>query len=156
MNRNSPVRDVMTTEVITLGPGDSVEQALHTLVDRGVDGVPVVDGDRRVVGILSSADLLIKEAEVHLPRVFSLLDFTFELGKKDFEQDLSRALGTRVEQLMTAEPYVCSADDTVEKAATTMHDQHVSRLPVVDGAGRLVGVVSRQDILRAILLAGGE
>jgi CBS domain-containing protein len=156
MNRNSPVREVMTTEVVTLGAFDSVETALHTLVERGPDGVPVLDGDGRVVGVLSSADLLIKEAEVHAPSFISLLDFTFEWGRKHFEEDLRRALGTKVEQLMTADPYVCGPDESIEKAATLMHDHHVSRLPVVDGDGRVLGIVARRDILRAILLAGGE
>jgi len=154
MDSSSPVREVMTTEVVTFGPDDTVEHALRTLVDSGVDAAPVVDGDRIVVGVLSSADLVVKEAQLHLPRFISVLGASFEIGKRDFDADLEKALGSRVSQLMSSDPITCRPDDTIEQAATLMHDERVSRLPVTDGDGRLVGLVSRHDVLRAILEGG--
>ena len=73
---------------------------------------------------------------------------------RKFDHELEKALGSKVEQLMSDEPITCGPDDTIEAAATLLHDRHVSRLPVVDADGRLVGVVSRHDILRAILEGG--
>ncbi|MEO7556327.1 MAG: CBS domain-containing protein [Acidimicrobiales bacterium] len=144
----------MTTQVVTFGPDDTVEHALRTLVDSGVDAAPVIDGDRIVVGVLSSADLVVKEAQLHLPRFISVLGASFEIGKRDFDADLEKALGSRVSQLMANEPITCGPDDTIEQAATLMHDERVSRLPVTDGDGHLVGLVSRHDVLRAILEGG--
>ena len=154
MDSSSPVSEIMTTDVVTFGPTDTVEHALRTLVDSGVDAAPVVDTDGAVVGVLSSADLVVKEAELHLPRFISVLGASFELGKRDFDSELEKALGSTVAQLMSERPVTCRPDDTIEHAATLMHDRRVSRLPVTDGAGHLVGVVSRHDILRAILEGG--
>ncbi|MGI8663700.1 MAG: CBS domain-containing protein [Acidimicrobiales bacterium] len=154
MDSNSPVREVMTSEVVTFGPDDTVEHALRTLVDSGVDAAPVLDGDRVVVGVLSSADLVVKEAQLHLPRFISVLGASFELGKRSFDAELEKALGSTVAQLMSDDPVTCRPDDTIEAAASLIHDRHVSRLPVTDGSGKLVGIVSRHDILRAILEGG--
>jgi predicted transcriptional regulator len=96
--------------------------------------------------------LIVQESQIHVPWVISLLGATLTLpGQQDhFEDDLRRALGQSVSEVMTDEPVVCRDTDTLERAATLMHDHHVSRLPVVRG-GSLVGIVSRGDILRAIL-----
>lgn len=154
MDSSSPVREVMTTSVTTFGLDDSVEHALRTLIDSGVDACPVVDADGIVVGMLSSADLVVKEAELHLPRFIAVLGATFEVGKRSFDDELEKALGSKVAQLMSDHVITCGPDDTIQLAATRMHDDHVSRLPVVDAAGQLVGIVSRHDILRAILEGG--
>jgi CBS domain-containing protein len=154
MDRTSPVREVMTAKVISFAPDDTVERALRTLVDSGVDAGPVVDADGRVLGILSSADLVLKEAELHLPRFISVLGASFEIGKRHFEEDLEKALGSHASQLMTQPAITCGPDDTIEHAATLLHEKRVSRLPVVDGDGQLVGIISRLDVLRAILAGG--
>lgn len=156
MDSSSPVREVMSTQVVTFAPGDTVEHALRTLIDSGVDAAPVVDGAGSVVGMLSSADLVVKEAKLHLPSFISVLGASFEIGKRDFDADLEKALGSTVAQLMSTDVVTCRPDDTIERAATLMHDEQVSRIPVTDEGGRLVGLVSRHDILRAILEGGAS
>ena len=142
----------MTTEVLTFRPDDNVGDAMASLVERGIDAAPVVDEAGAVVGLLSTGDLIVQETNLHVPTVISLLGATLELpsSKRHFEEDLRRALGSTVGDVMSGEPVTISSTATVEDAATAMHDEKVSRLPVVDG-GRLVGIVSRTDILRAIL-----
>ncbi len=152
MDRNSPVRDIMTTDVLTFGPDDGVEQAMRTLLERNIDAAPVVDGEGAVVGVLSNGDLIVQESEVHFPTVLTFLGGTFEFGHKHFEEELRRALGSKVSDVMSTEPLVCTDDDTIERAATLMHEHDVSRLPVVRD-GRLVGIVSRNDVLRAIIIS---
>ncbi|MGQ0616826.1 MAG: CBS domain-containing protein [Acidimicrobiia bacterium] len=154
MDRFSPVRDVMTTEVVTLSPDDTVETALRTLLDSGVDAAPVVDGAGVVVGMLSDADLIVRESQLHFPTVVTILGASIELGQKRFDDDLRKALGARVADVMSDEPFTCGPDESIERAATVMHDEELSRLPVLDGDGRLVGLISRKDVLRAILAAG--
>lgn len=152
MPRDIPIRDVMTTEVVTFGADDPVESAMKRLVDGGVDAGPVVDDAGAVVGLLSTGDLIVQESELHGPTVLSILGASIELppSKHRFEEDLRRLLGAKVNDVMTREPITCGPNDTIETAATLMHDNDISRLPVVE-AGKLVGIVARGDIMRAIV-----
>jgi CBS domain-containing protein len=152
MSRDTPVRDVMSTEVLTFAPDDNVRDAMAALVDRSIDAAPVVDGSGAVVGMLSTGDLIVQETQLHFPTVISLLGATLELpsSQKHFEDDLRKALGGTVEDVMSGDPVVCGEDDSIERAATLMHENDVSRLPVVRD-GRLVGIVSRTDVLRVVL-----
>ena len=153
MSRDLPVHQVMTADVVTFAPTDNVRDAMNTLVSRGVDAGPVVDGDGRVVGMLSTGDLILQDAQIHLPTVISLFGAYIELpsSHKHFEKDLEKALGATVGEVMTDDPVTCGPDDTLERAATLMHERDVSRLPVVDGDHRLVGLIARGDIVRALI-----
>ncbi|CAN5765726.1 hypothetical protein BH10ACT1_BH10ACT1_08790 [soil metagenome] len=152
MSRQSPVSEVMTVEVLTFSPDDLVGDAMQVLVDRGIDGAPVVNAGGEVVGMLSTGDLIVQESRLHFPTVISLLGATLELpsSKKHFDDDLRRTLASTVGEVMQADPVTIGADDTVEEAATLLHEHDISRLPVVGDTG-LVGIVSRVDILRSII-----
>lgn len=152
--RDMPVRDLMVTDVLAFGPGDNVQDAMRALVLRDIDAAPVVGDDGRVVGMLSTADLIVEEARIPLPAVITLLGAVLELpsSKRRYEETLEKALGATVGEVMADDEVVAiGPDDTLETAATVMHDQDVSRVPVVDGDGRLVGLVARGDIVRAIV-----
>lgn len=153
MPRTLPVSQFMTTDVVAFSPTDDVEAAMATMVERSVDGAPVVDADRRVVGMLSTGDLIVQESRVHVPTVISLFGAYLELpsSARRFEQDLRRAIGGQVADVMHAGPVTSRGDATLEEAATLMHDHDVSRLPIVDDDGALVGILARADILRAII-----
>jgi CBS domain-containing protein len=142
----------MTTDVLTFSPDDTVEAAMKAMVERNVDGSPVVDQGGKVVGMITTGDLIVQESQVHVPTVISLFGAYLELpsSHRRFEEDLRKALGGKVADVMHKDPVTAGADDTLETAATLMHDHEVSRLPVVRD-GRLAGIVSRTDILRAIL-----
>lgn len=152
MPRPTLVREVMTTDVLTFGPDEPVEDAYRRLSDRGVDGAPIVDGDGDVVGMLTTGDLLVQETKLHYPTVVSLFNAYLELpsSHRKFEKELRKAVGASVADVMTAEVHACSPDDTLERAATLMHEHDVSRLPVTEGH-RLVGLIARGDILRAVM-----
>lgn len=141
----------MTTDVLTFSPEDRVQDAYAALLERNIDGAPVVDGDR-VVGMLTTDDLLVQETKLHYPTVVSLFGAYLELpsSHRKFEEELRKAVGASVRDVMSSPATTCSPDDTLERAATLMHEQEVSRLPVTEG-GRLVGIVARGDILRAVM-----
>jgi len=143
----------MTADVIAFGPNDNVDESMRKMVDVGVDGAPVVDTDGKVVGVLTTGDLIVRESKVHFPTVISVLGATLEWPgeKKHFDEDLERALGADVREVMTAEPVTIRVDQTVEDAATLMHDHDVSRLPVVDADGKLAGIIGRTDVLRVLV-----
>jgi CBS domain-containing protein len=158
-----PVTDIMTRDVVSFASDETVEVAMRRLVDAGVDAGPVVDGDGRVVGILSTGDLVVEEARLHFPTIVNFLgvNVTLPFDKKSLDESVAKALGSTVGEVMTADPECLPEGSTVQDAATLLHDHNVSRLPVVDAAGRLVGIVARGDIVRAIIMAsdgsgGGE
>jgi CBS domain-containing protein len=153
MPRNTLVRDVMTTDVLTFLPTDSVESAARSLSERKLGGAPVVDGDGVVIGLLEDDDLIVQDTRLHFPTVISVFGAYLELPSsvRHFESDLRKAVGATVADVMDADAPTCGPDDTLETVATTLHDRNSSRLAVVDEAGRLLGVVSRGDLVRAIV-----
>ena len=157
MPRSTPVRDVMTTDVLSFGPDDPVQEALERLVARDVDGAPVVDDDGQLVGMLTADDLLVQETKLHYPTVISLFGAYLELpsSHRKFEADLRRAVAATVSDVMHGDPVACGLDDTLERVATIMHEEKLGRLPVVED-GRLVGIIARGDILRSIVASPGE
>lgn len=146
----------MTTDVLAFRPDTPVTEAMEAMVARGVSGAPVVDDDGRVVGVVSTGDLIVREANVHGPTVISILGALIPLpsSERHYLEDLHKALGATVGDVMNDEPVTIGPEATLEEAATLMHDRGVSRLPVVDDEGRLVGIISRADIVRAMVRRG--
>jgi CBS domain-containing protein len=136
------VASLMTTDVVTVAPGATYKEVVERLHERGVSAVPVVDADRRVLGIVSEADLLLKE-ERPAPRPGGHL--------LDPHGDAARARARNAAALMSSPAVTVPSDATLTQAARLMHRHHVKRLPVVGPAGELVGIVSRADLLGAFL-----
>ncbi|KUO17711.1 CBS domain-containing protein [Streptomyces dysideae] len=141
------VSDVMTRAVATVGRDAAFKDIVRTMQDRKVSALPVVDGGQRVVGIVSEADLLPKEEFRD-----SDPDRYTQLRRLS---DLAKAGSVTADELMTAPALTVRADATLAQAARTMARARVKRLPVVDEAGRLEGVVSRADLLK-VFLRGDE
>ncbi|MBI2708797.1 MAG: CBS domain-containing protein [Actinobacteria bacterium] len=152
MPRTTPVAEVMTTDVLRFSPTDTVRDAMRAMVEADVDGAPVTDESGRVVGLLSTDDLIVRESRLHFPTVIELLGGVIELPgqAKRFDEEIRRALGSTVGDVMSTEVSTVSPDDTLETAASLMHDRRASRLPVVR-AGVLVGIIGQGDVVRAIL-----
>ena len=153
MPRNTLVRDVMTTDVLSFSPSDSVETAARALSERRLGGAPVVDEDGTVVGLLEDDDLIVQDTRLHFPTVISVFGAYLELPSslRHFEADLRKAVGATVGDVMDADAPTCRPDDTLETVATFLHDRNASRMAVVDDDGRMVGIVSRGDLVRAIV-----
>lgn len=152
--RDTPVRDLMVTDVLTFKASDDIQTAMRALVMSDIDGAPVVDDEGYVIGSLSNGDLIVEEAIIPLPAVITLLGGVMELPKsrKKYEEDLDKALGATVGEVMQEGVVaILNPADTLEDAATVMHDEELDRVPVCDDDGRLVGIVGRGDILRAIV-----
>lgn len=147
------VAEYMTTDVLCVRDRDPVPEAVRRLVERGVDGAPVVDAHGRLVGMLSSSDVLVQDAQVHLPTIITLFGMSAGLPGEAarFDRDIQRALASTVDELMAPDPLTITPGATMSEAATRMHDADVSRLPVVDDTGRVVGIVARGDVLRYLV-----
>nr|WP_242041631.1 CBS domain-containing protein [Alkalinema sp. FACHB-956] len=145
------VADVMTRNPITAHPETPLKQLIHTMAENRVSGMPVVDGAGKLVGIVSETDLMWQETGVTPPPYVMILDSIIYLkNPATYERDLHRALGVTVAEVMSPHPIVIQEDQSVAEAARLMHDRHVHRLPVVDGTGRLTGILTQGDILRTM------
>jgi len=136
------VLDAMTTDVLTIGPDDSLKGAARLMLARGVSGLPVIDADNKLVGIVTEADFVRQEAERSLHARRRLLATVFGDGD-------AREHGETVRDVMTASPLVVTADARIAEAARVMNERGVKRLPVVDSEGSLIGIISRADIVAA-------
>lgn len=156
MPRELPVTQIMTTDVVTLTPEASVEDAVALLTQHGISGAPVVDPDGRLLGVLDDNDLILAEARLHAPTVVEILGAYFALpGERHrFDEEVRHALGATVGELMDDEPPTVGLDATVEDVATLIVDRHTSRVLVVDGAGKVAGIVTRGDLVAAMGRSG--
>lgn len=136
------VASVMTRDVVTVPPDAPYKEVVELLHERGVSAVPVIDADRRVLGMVSEADLLLKEERLE-PRPGGHL--------LDPHGEAARAMARNAAAVMTAPAVTVASDATLTAAARLMHRHHVKRLPVVDATGTLVGMVSRADLLMVFL-----
>ena len=147
------VREIMDSDPVTVSPDASVEEVVRALRDNELPGVPVVDGDGRCVGIVTEADLVLpdEDGDLHIPHYINLFGgtvFLEPLGR--FEERLRKAFASTAEDMMTADPDTVAPDTDVKEAARLIHESGHNRLPVVDEDGRLVGVVTRLDVLGAL------
>jgi CBS domain-containing protein len=132
------VRDVMTKAVVTANENTTFRELATRMLDNHVSALPVVDPDKRVIGVVSEADLLVKEAAVADRSVWG----SWRRGRRS-----EMAPAELAQDLMTSPAVTIGSDDTMAEAACRMHAHRVKRLPVVDRAGRLVGIISRIDLL---------
>jgi len=146
------VRDIMDPDPVTVQPGSPVEEVVSVLRSHELPGVPVVDGDGRCVGIVTEADLVLPDdqGDLHLPHYVNLFGgtvFLEPLGR--FEDRLRKAFASNAADMMTRDPDTVTPDTEVREAARLIHESGHNRLPVVED-GRLVGVVTRLDVLGAL------
>ena len=147
------VREIMDSEPVTVGPDASVEEVVRTLDEHELPGVPVVDGSGKLVGIITENDLILRDeqADLHLPHHLDIMGGVIYLeSMKHFEERIKKAFASKGEDMMTADPITVTPDAPVEESAKLIAKHKHNRLPVVDDDGRLVGVVTRLDVLDAI------
>lgn len=140
------VRDVMTREVVTVTDSAGFQEIVRLTQEHGVSALPVVDGEGRLMGIVSEADLLLKEEFEPEPEAkHRLLDVRWRKVQR------AKAAGRVATQLMTTPVVTLAPDATLREAARLMHERKVKRLPVIDANGKVVGIVSRADLLKVFL-----
>jgi CBS domain-containing protein len=147
------VRDVMTTSVTSVGRSTPLQDVAELLVDRRISGVPVVDEDGIVLGVVSEADFLVKEQGAEAIRHRRLARMLGE--STESKAQLAKVRATNAGEAMTAPPVTIESTSPISAAARLMTARRVNRLPVVDG-GRLVGIVTRADLLRAYVRSDEE
>ena len=144
-------RDIMTANVITVTPETEIVQAARILLENRINGLPVVDDQGRLVGIVCQSDLIVQQKRVRVPSLFTFLDGYITLtSTRHFEREVEKIAASQVRQAMTPDPTSVSPDTAIEDVATLMVEKNYHTLPVV-ADGCLVGVIGKEDVLRTIM-----
>jgi CBS domain-containing protein len=141
------VRDVMTREVETVTPDTSLKGAARKMVQLSVSGLPVIDQERRVVGIITEGDFVRRRVGVPSHSLFHPV-----AGRPRQRGRTGRSVG----EVMTTKVVSIGTEASLAEAARTMTQQNVKRLPVVDACGRLAGIISRADIVASFARPDAE
>jgi CBS domain-containing protein len=139
------IEEIMTARVITVHRETSVQEAARLMSTHHVSGLPVIDANDRVVGMISDGDLILRQRR---PKIKPWWRLFFE-NAEQLARDYRKIVGQTVADVMTQPALVISPAFSIETAAAIMDNRQIRRLPVVRD-GRLVGIVSRADLIRAL------
>lgn len=144
------VADIMTREVVSVRPDMRVGQIARVFRENQLSGLPVVTDRGDLVGVITELDMVKRHARPQLPAFLPLLGAYIPLGTKEYKESLRRITGVTAADIMTTPVNTISLDASIEDAATVMVSNRANPLPVVDDNGRMVGIISRTDILGVI------
>ena len=144
-------RDIMTRDPITISPETKIAEAAKLLLEKNINGVPVMSGTGQLVGVLCQSDLIKQQKKLPVPSIFTLLDGFIPLtSMKHLEKEVRKITGTTVAHTMTPNPVTVRSDMTIHEIAGLMVDKNFHTIPVVD-EGKLVGIVGKEDVLRTMM-----
>lgn len=151
------VKDVMTKDVISFAPEDSLKSVAKTLIEEKISAGPVVDEEDRAVGVISESDLMeaLKYHEDLGSELLSLVPvygdiWSFQRDFKEADEWFHRVEEGKVKDEMSKKVFTVHPEDEVSRAAESMVLRKVNHVPVVDDEDKLVGIVARADVIRAI------
>lgn len=143
------VSEIMTKEPITVSPETSLEEAIQILAEREISGLPVVNAQGDLVGVISETDLTWQATGVDLPPYVMFLDSVIYLqNPAKHNQEVHKALGQTVADAMSDRPATVKESQLVREAARIMHESKVRRLPVVNDQSKLVGIITQGDVIK--------
>ena len=143
------VSDIMTKDVLTVKRDTSVNEVAKLLGARNISGVPVVDDENHVVGIITELDLIVRNTRLEMPRFIEVMDWgRIPLERpKHAQERLQHMLGTQAADIMTEKVVTTGPDAPMEDVAELMVKRRVNPVPVVDETGKLIGIISRADLV---------
>ncbi|ELR96805.1 putative transcriptional regulator, contains C-terminal CBS domains [Gloeocapsa sp. PCC 73106] len=141
----------MTPNPLTVQPETPLSEAIKILAEKRISGLPVVDDEGALVGVISDTDLMWQETGVEPPPYIMFLDSVIYLeNPKRYEKEIHKALGQTVGEVMTSKPITITPEQSMREAARVMHDKNIRRLPVIDTEAKVVGIITRGDIIRTM------
>ncbi len=150
---NVKVKELMKTDVTAFKSGDKIPHVAKSFRTNRISGAPVIDDQRRVIGIISQADIMELTATVPFPDidplnpfpVFSLSSYMKKVEK--IPDEIDTLFEGYVKDVMTNKPVTISPEDSISAAAQIMYKNDFNRIPVVDDEGKLIGIIARGDII---------
>tara|TARA_Y100000294_G_scaffold57810_1_gene54643 strand:- start:156 stop:602 length:447 start_codon:yes stop_codon:yes gene_type:complete len=143
-------KDIMTADVITTTSNQSIKELSELFVKHRINGVPVVDGNGEVIGVVTQGDLIEQQKNLHIPTVIALFDAVlFMESAKKFEEEAKKLTGKTVNDIYHRNPITVTPSTEVNEVATLMAEKDVHTVPVVSG-GKLVGIIGKLDVIKGI------
>lgn len=153
---NKTVAEIMTTNPILVTPNTPLQEAISILAENKFSGLPVVDETGKLVGVISESDLMWQESGIESPPYIMFLDSVIYLkNPARYNKEIHKALGQTVGEVMSDRPVTIQAEQSVPEAARIMHDKKVRRLPVVDDAAKVIGIVTQGDVIKMMAISQG-
>lgn len=143
-------KDIMTKEVITVLEDATIQAVGKLFVEKNISGVPVVDEEGKLKGILSEGDLVYQQKPINPPLFINLFDSVIQLDRKEFWEDVNKIAARTAGELMTKTVITADENATVEELAKLMINKKVNRIPIVNAANQVIGLVSRHDIVKGM------
>lgn len=145
------VQEIMNKYPATVTEEATITEVAQLLVKHNVTALPVVKEDNKLVGVITEGDLLYKKVRPHAPHYVNVLGASIYYGGiGEYNDQFKKLLASHVRDLMSTEVVTGTPNTDVEEAVATMVERHLKALPIVDEQYRLVGVLSRHDIMRLI------
>lgn len=144
-------KDIMTENPVTVNPETEIARAAKLLLEKGINGLPVIDKSGKLVGIICQSDLIAQQKKIRIPSVFTLLDGLIPLGTmSSFEKEVQKISAATVAHVMTPDPVSVGKDAGIEEIAGLMVDRNFHTLPVIEG-DKVIGVIGKEDLLRTLV-----
>ena len=153
------IKDAMEKNVIKFHADDKISEVAQKLRDNKISGAPIVDDNSKVIGIVSEGDIM-RLLEVHSPRLNLILPSPLDVIElpirmkhemDEIAEDMNRAASVLIGEIMTKEVFTIKEDDDISDAAQFMDTHSINRLPVVDEEGKLIGIITRGDLISALV-----
>ncbi len=144
-------KDLMTRDVITVTPETEVTEIARLLLEKRFNGVPVVNQNGDLVGMICQSDLIAEQKKLPLPSVFTILDAFIPIylpGKA--EKEIQKIAAMKASQAMTPDPVTVDPEACLDEISSIMVNKSIYTIPVLEG-GKLVGVIGKEDILRTLV-----
>ena len=143
-------KDIMTSDVITTTRDQPIKELSELFVTHKINGVPVVDDNGGVIGVVTQGDLIEQQKNLHIPTVIALFDAVlFIESAKKFEDEAKKLTGKTVNDIYHRNPITVTPNTEVNEVATLMAEKDVHTVPVVDG-GKRVGIIGKIDVIKGI------
>jgi len=138
--------DIMEREVVSVKSETTVEELARLLIEHKFSGVPVVDDNNRLIGIVTENDLISQNKRLHIPTIIRLFDAYIMLGSEKLDGEIKNMAATTVGEICVKDVVSITEETTLEEIATIMSERNIHLLPVVRD-GNVVGIVGKADIV---------
>lgn len=144
-------KDLMQTDVISVTPDTEVSKAVSILLENHINGMPVVDEQGILKGIICQSDLIFQQKNLQVPPIITILDGIIPLASsKKLNQELQKMAATSVKDAMVTDPVTVSPDTALSELAGLMVEKHFHTIPVVE-ENKVVGILGKEDILKTLM-----
>ncbi len=144
-------RDIMTKEILTVTPKTSVSELAELFTTHNINGVPVVDDEGKLLGVVTENDLIYQKKKVHIPTVINILDSVIYLESPEkMKQEMQKITGVTVQDIYTSNVVTIGQETPIDEIATIMAEKNIHTLPVLDN-DNLIGVIGKGDIIKTLI-----